>query len=393
MNGDMITKRETLGAISIQELVEFPDLSLEAAASGLSLEIVSAAQWDKLSFQFDDILPDQTGYFCKSHWGADNVECIIIRQHGELIGGASVIVRTVPVINTGMAVLKWGPIWRKSELSAHNTQYNVTRYRAVVDALFAEYCERRNLHLTIMPAAHPQFGELMSATLSKMRFSEGQGLPSPERYIVNTGQSADDLFASLGQKWRYNLRKARKNSFDIRFVDNEAGLNSFLDLYSAMLERKQFLDSSGINSIMDMFQNANDAVRPRIVLASHDGHVTAGGVFSMAGDMASYMFGATDDRALGLKAGFAMHWWVAEHLCNQPSIKWYDLGGCEFDPGLHQFKKGFVGKAGQILIAPNRYHAANSVLAKTVGSAAFCFRDMKSALTKGLFSVLRAAGR
>jgi hypothetical protein len=67
-------------------------------------------------------------------------------------------------------------------------------------------------------------------------------------------------------------------------------------------------------------------------------------VVAVCGDTAFYVFGATDDAALALNAGYALQWWIVEWLSTLP-VRWYDLGGEALDAGLRQFKKGLVGKA------------------------------------------------
>jgi len=347
--------------------------------SGVRLETSTVAEWDDTLTQFGDGIPEQTGIFNASRWGLRNISCVKIFRHLEQIGGAALIVRKVPFTSTGLAVLKWGPLWRRAGIAA-----DLGLYEEVVKALVAEYCHRRNFHLTILPPAFPQISSSMCQSLKSLGFSRGNVPAAPERYIVNTGQTSEELMASLDQKWRYNLRKAMKNDFEIRFADNAQGLDIFLELYGKMMARKQFLDSSAIGALSDIMRTADIKVRPRIVLVSHEGEVTAGGIFSMYGDMASYMFGATDNRALRLKAGYALHWWVAEYLCNLASAKWYDLGGNDSDAGLHQFKKGFVGKSGHLMQAPPRYHFAASTLAATTGSAIFKLRDTRAGLTRGV---------
>jgi len=348
-------------------------------SSPIRLETTTVAQWDDTLAEFDDTGPEQTGIFNATRWGLRNIECVKIFRHQDLIGGAVLMVRKIPFSSTGLAVLKWGPVWRRTALRADKGAYE-----AVIDALVLEYCKTRKYHLTIMPPAVPGVSSLMCDHLKTFGFRQGNMLAAPERYIVNTAQSAEDLMASLDQKWRQNLRKAMKNDFEIRFADNAGGLEIFLELYQKMMARKQFLDSSAIRSLRNMVQSADLKVRPRIVLVSHAGKVTAGGVFSMFGNMANYMFGATDNRALGLKAGYALHWWVAEHLCNQQSVKWYDLGGNDLDAGLHQFKKGFVGKSGHLLQAPPRYHFAASSFAAITGDTIFKLRDAKAVVSRHL---------
>ena len=99
------------------------------------------------------------------------------------------------------------------------------------------------------------------------------------------------------------------------------------------------------------------------------------------------MFGATDDRALRLKAGYALHWWVAEHPCGLDHVKWYDLGGDDLDAGLHQFKKGMVGKSGKILQAPARYHFASKRTASLIGATVFDARNLQASISRSTHSM------
>ncbi|MFK5978224.1 MAG: peptidoglycan bridge formation glycyltransferase FemA/FemB family protein [Rhizobiaceae bacterium] len=364
------------------------DASAGANLAGIVLERVSVNEWDSMANLFFDIIPEQTGIFNTSHWGDEYIECVKILQYGKLLGGAVLLVRKIPCSPTGLAVLKWGPVWRTDV-----SNLEIKQYRIVIQALIEEYCTNRNYHLTIMPLAVPEVSDDMCCELKKIGFQTGKSWAAPERYIVNTNQTLDQLMASLNQKWRYNLRKANKNEFKIEFVDDNQGLEKFLSLYDSMIERKQFLDSSAIGSLRKIMNDGAGGVRPKIVLVSHDGVVTAGGVFSIIGDMAVYMFGATDERALALKAGYAMHWWVAEYLCNSKSTIWYDLGGNDLDAGLHQFKKGFVGKTGHILQTPPRYHYAASVTAKFTGNAIFYLRDVKNNATRMLHQIKQKFGK
>jgi len=254
---------------------------------------------------------------------------LIFRESGEIIGGAAIVVKSVPVFDRGVAFVKWGPVWRKTGQPANSD--NLVK---ILNILVEEYCDRRKMHLTIMPPADPGYSAIYCKVLDDLGFKNGGNLVSPERYLVNTSLSSDDLFASLSQKWRYNTRKSRKNDMEIDFAPVEEGMEALQDLYWQMTARKSFLDSSPFKSLPDLMKTGSDAIRPKIVLVHHEGTVTAGGVFQIAGDRATYLFGATDDRALKLNAGYAMHWWIAERLCAEENIKWYDLGGNDQDAGL-----------------------------------------------------------
>ncbi|MEM9331285.1 MAG: peptidoglycan bridge formation glycyltransferase FemA/FemB family protein [Pseudomonadota bacterium] len=343
----------------------------------IELKSVSALEWDNLASQFKDIIPEQMASFNLGHWGEGKVEFITFWKNSTLAGGAVLIVREIPLTGSGIAILKWGPLcWLKGRDWDHEL------YHALVAKLKDEICHKRNLHLTIMPSARPIEKDEREDILLALGFKRGAGLAAPERYLVNVKEDPRSLMKNLDQKWRYNLRKALKNDFKIEIATPERGLDAFLTLYRQMMDRKQFLDASAIDALEKIMEDSPEAIKPIIVLVSHQGKITAGGVFHVAGNMASYMFGATDDRALKLKAGYALHWWVAEMLCKEQSVDWYDLGGNDLDKGLHQFKKGFVGKSGHILMAPPRYHHSSSLISNLAGYAAFQLRDVFSSFKR-----------
>ncbi len=356
----------------------------KASANDVKLGFVSAYEWDKMSRDFADIIPEQLGSFNVGHWGEENLEFLTFRQDLALVGGAVMIVRKIPLTGSGIAILKWGPVFQKL-----GTKFDVALCEKIIWLIKEEYCRKRNFHLTIMPSAKPDVADKIETTLTELDFVKGAGLAAPERYLVNLQDGAEALMTSLDQKWRYNLKKALKNEFEIKIVDPREGLPKFLSLYQQMIERKQFMDASAIDALEKTIYDSPEHARPMMVFVSYEGRVTAGGVFHVMGDMASYMFGATDDRALRLKAGYVLHWWVVEHLCKQEQIQWYDLGGNDLDKGLHQFKKGFVGKSGKVLLSPHRYHFAKSILSKLVGFGVFQIRDGLSFVKRGIHMIRR----
>ncbi len=75
------------------------------------------------------------------------------------------------------------------------------------------------------------------------------------------------------------------------------------------------------------------------------------------------MFGATNDKALPLRAGYFLHWNIIRWLRDHTMAKWYDLGGTDGFHGLHQFKKGMVGSAGVIHPVPPVANYAGALVA------------------------------
>jgi hypothetical protein len=57
--------------------------------------------------------------------------------------------------------------------------------------------------------------------------------------------------------------------------------------------------------------------------------IVAGAIIITAGDRAVYLYGATNDRALPLRAGYFLHWYVIRWLRDNTRANWYDLGGTD----------------------------------------------------------------
>jgi lipid II:glycine glycyltransferase (peptidoglycan interpeptide bridge formation enzyme) len=355
--------------------VAAPAEDRRSPTAAAKVRVVDPECFDEVAAGFADVIQEQTACYVRARWGASRLETVTIEREGKTIGAAVIILIRLPLIERGVAVVKWGPLWRRPGASC-----DASLIEANIAALTEEYVERRRFYLTVMPHADPGWSEATAAILEKLGFDQGQSLTAPARYLVNVSLEPDELRKSLGQKWRYNLKKAEKNDFDIEVLDAADGLDRFMALYDTMLERKRFKDRSSVHTLPDLLAADVAAFRPMIVMVRHDGRDTAGAVIDTSGERAVYLYGATDDRALPLKAGYVLHWWIAEYLCADARVRWYDLGGDDADQGLHQFKKGFVGKGGVIETTPPIYHRCGSAMSCFTGRAVYGLRALKAVL-------------
>ena len=111
----------------------------------------------------------------------------------------------------------------------------------------------------------------------------------------------------------------------------------------------------------------------------HEGTPVAGAVVAVLGDTAYYVFGATSDEALPLKAGYALQWWIVNWLSDK-KVRWYDLGGEAMEPGLRQFKKGLVGKSGVVLAMPGELDYWTHAVGQIVADGIYGFRAARGAV-------------
>jgi hypothetical protein len=143
-----------------------------------------------------------------------------------------------------------------------------------------------------------------------------------------------------------------------------------------MTGRKKFADHSAYDSLTSLMAVSAEALRPELFFVRHGEELVAGAVIFKAGDTAVYLYGATNDRALPLRAGYFMHWHIIRWLRDHTRADWYDLGGTDGFQGLHQFKKGMVGELGVIRPVPPIGNFATNWRARITGEGAYATREL-----------------
>lgn len=345
--------------------------------TALEARVIDAKSWDAIALQFRDVIHEQTQCFNELRWAAKNLERVAFYREGKLVSAAIVLIIKFPFVGTGVAVVKWGPLWRKI-----GQPDNSQDLLEAIAGLKQIYAQSRGLFLSFFPRADAEISPIEQEAFSANGFYQGEMLDSPARYFVNTGLTLTDLRASLGQKWRYNLKQAERKGLTARFVEGPDGLKTFMDLYAQMCARKNFHDTSAIDTLPDLLNATEPKLRPLILLVEKDTEIVAGAVIDASGERAVYLYGATSESALPLKAGYVMHWAIADYLCNDPTNHWYDLGGADTDCNLHQFKRGFVGKQGIIIDTPSYYHFGAGIKARLFGNVLYFARQTKGRLAK-----------
>lgn len=348
------------------------------APRGMTTEIVSAEVWDRTVADFDEICQEQLHSFAVARWPRVAHEPVLFRRGGELVGGSLMMIQPLPLGLGALAVAKWGPMLARTD---HPQRRQL--HAEMVEALVADYAERRRLLLSVLPRAALAPVNDDYEYLTQRGFTRGSELGFPNRYIVNLRLSDDEQRASFEQKWRYHLKKSEKAGLGFE-PGAAARLPEFAALYEGMLDRKKFADHSAYATLAGLMAMANDALRPELFFVRHDGEVIAGAVIFKAGDRAVYLYGATNDRALPLRAGYFMHWHIIRWLRDNTRARWYDLGGTDGFLGLHQFKKGMVGTRGVIQPVPPVANYAAHAWPRFVGNAAFAARDTLQKLRRDI---------
>ena len=349
-----------------------------APRAAVTTQIVSPELWDRTIAQFDEVCQEQLYTFAKTRWPQVRHEPMLFWRGGEVVGGSLMMIQPLPLHLSALAVSKWGPMMARAD---HPDRLEI--YSGMVDALVAEYADKRKLMLSVLPRASLSPFNAEYDHLMHRGFARGSELGFPNRYIVNLRLSDAEQRKSFLQKWRYHLNKSEKAGLSFEYA-SASRFDEFEALYSKMLDRKKFADHSAYETVAALMAMENETLRPELFFVRHLDEVIAGAIIFKAGDRAVYLYGATKDEALPLRAGYFMHWHIIRWLRDNTPAKWYDLGGTDGFHGLHQFKKGMVGDAGVIQPVPPVANYATHWLPRFAGNAAFLARDSAQQLKRQL---------
>lgn len=329
-------------------------------------------EWDALAAGFEDVSYEQTAAYCCARWGEKKNSHLLLREGENIIAAARVLEFKIPGLGKGLAYVKFGPLWRRT-----NQQPDPDAYRSVLAALAEEYCNKRGLLLSILPRANPEFVAHEQAMLEANGFTNRKLVDHPARYLVDLSLDEETQMASLGQSWRRNLRKSASSSLDIGFATGARAFEQFQSLHASMVTRKNAAHGDAVHLLPHLHNELPEKLAPKIVIASHEGKPVAGAVIALNGDTAYYIYGATTQAALPLRAGYALQWWMVRWLSDQ-GVRWYDLGGVGGNSGLIQFKTGLVGRQGRIVELPGEFikwnHRADRIAADALFSLRACHR-------------------
>ncbi len=346
------------------------------AAIRLQTRIVDGVEWDRTIAGFDEVCQEQMHAFALKRWPSVTQEPMLFLEDGEVVGGALVMLQSLPLGLARIAVSKWAPMLKDAG------RPDADRVRqGIVEAMVSAYGASPRQMLSILPRASisPVNGEY--GYLVTRGFKRGSELGFPDRYIVNLRLDDAAQRKSFHQTWRRQLNKSEKAGLTFEHA-GPGRIGDFDTLYAAMNDRKQFTDHSAYETVPALMAIEVPALRPELFFVRHEGELVAGALIFKAGDRAVYLYGATNDKALPLRAGYFMHWHIIRWLRDNTRATWYDLGGTDGFQGLHQFKKGMVGDAGVIRPVPPVANYAEHRLALLLGTGAFAARDALHALRR-----------
>jgi lipid II:glycine glycyltransferase (peptidoglycan interpeptide bridge formation enzyme) len=323
-------------------LIESQKITSPTPLLDSQVDSLDCSRWSDLLPQFEDASLYQTCAYGAVTKGNKNVSSLVLRADNEIVGGCVVSLRYLPFLKTGIADIKWGPLWRKSRRPV-----NPGVFRRLIQDLKQEYGINRGLLLRIWPDATGERKESVRRILEEEGFRHNPAVKPYRTLRLDLSPSLEDIRKNFLQKWRNCLNKAEKLSLTVVEGTDPAMYDSFLLLLNQMRERKGFIPGVDYNVFRKIQAELPEPLRMRIALCKSDGESICGSVYSAIGTTGIYLFGATGDRGLGSNGGYLLQWLMIRRLKEAGALT-YDLGGIDPDenPGVYQFKLGVAGRNG-----------------------------------------------
>lgn len=265
-------------------------------------------------------------------------EQVKIENAGTILGMADVRIKSVPAIKSGLAYVNRGPL-------TSSNHFDSDVFAACLQALKTEYVEKRNLVLRIQaPIVTPADVNLQDglfAELGFQRFSKGY-----QTIVKHLDSDESTLMQSLNKKWRSELRRSQKTPLQVVRTTDLQAFDQFEKLFDGLRSAKGFNVDLGIAFYKEVQQRLPEQQRFVVHIAYLDDQPVAGHIGSYLGNVAVYLFGASNDRGRDIRAAYLLHWEVMRYAL-ACGISQYDLGGVDSqaNPGVFRFKNRFNGES------------------------------------------------
>ena len=307
----------------------------------VEVDRVSRGEWAQMLEQFHDATIYQSFSYGNVRWGEENVSRLVLKLDGEALGLAQLRIFRPTWLSLGIAYLGWGPLTERRG-------YGLSREVAsrMARCLQEEYSRKRMLHLCVVPNAYAGSPRAASMESGFRQFTRGPIFRNkPYRTsILDLSPSLEDLRRGFDRKWRNQLTRSAKNNLNVITGCDIDKFRKFCSIYRQMRKRKAFKTNVDITDFCKTQKDLDPSQRMRVFLCEENRVPVAGLVASIMGGCAIYMFGATTEAGLRLKASYLLQWELIRWL-KENGVRWYDLGGIdpEGNPGVYHFKKGLSG--------------------------------------------------
>ncbi len=297
----------------------------------LSVQQINSGIWDQFVSKHPCGHPEQTSLFAtmraKNNFRFARVG--IVSENGELIGGAQVLYRNIPIVGK-LAFITQGPL--------------VSQECSDIAEVLIQALDQMALKLGITRLRIINYSEdsFWAQHLSNMGFERCGSKWAPSgSVLVPCDKPDDDILASMKPKCRRNVRRAKRNDLTMKIGDQD-DMGTFYELLKQTVQRKNFpiFPFDYYQRIWQLFA-PNDKLH--LIVTSADDEPLSAVLMSIVGNKAYYAWGGMSPNRSNLMANFMTHW-EAIRLARSYGCKYYDFSGGAGDDGVSQFKRQWRGQ-------------------------------------------------
>ena len=314
-------------------------------AHGFSCETVDMDEdaWQRIVGAFDDANVYQTWPYGLVMGSRKRMGHVVVRRGDEVVAVAQTRLARVPLVGSGIAYVRWGPLWRR-----HGVTGDVEAFRQALRALRNECVQRRGLVLRVFPVSFVEDDGSVAAVLAEEGFAVATSSTQSRTILMDLRPGLGQLREGMRSNYKRTLRLAEQQGLEVIEGTDDHLFGAFVEMYREMVDRKRFVEPNDINVFRRMQRRLPERDKMRIMLGRADGRVCAGLVCSAMGDTAVYLFGATSPEGRKSGASYLLHWRLIERL-KERGISMYDLNGINpaTNPGTYKFKNDLAGVHGR----------------------------------------------
>ena len=317
-----------------------------------SVSSIESTHWNSILDQFPDATIYQTEPFSRYSIGGKNLEQFLMFEKSEIVAGAIVRIKKIPMINRGAAYIRWGPLHLNNDPDI---------LISCLKFLNHEYAEKRNLLLRIMSnkidSVDNSYSVFQNAGFKK--YVNGN-----DSIIIDLTNDENTLRAGLRKKWRYSLKQAENNDLSVEIGSSENHFDTFHRLYKEMHSRKKFDEFVNISSFKKINFELEDNKKLKIFICKFNSEPVSAIVLSGIGKTGIYLLGGSSNNGLKVGASYFLQWqaiiWLKEN-----GFAFYDLGGIDKsnNPGVYTFKSGMGGRE---ITSLGGFQACKSIASKAI---------------------------
>ena len=310
----------------------------------ISTRIIPATGWPEASARFHDLSFEQTRAYAGAAAGriGGQTQFCLVQAGDVLLAACAARIKPVPGLGRGIAWIPSGPLI----LPKGAVRPDERRIADILRALRAEFVDRQGHILRLrLSGVALQNPETLRRIAAESGYAPTARTPAYRSIGIDLSRDPETILMALNGKWRTDLRFAQKSGLDL-VRGNDATLQArFLAMFETIKAAKGFRPDIApqFHFPLGATDHGSD-YGVEILIACKDGQDLAGIVVGTAGQVATYLFGATTEAGRPLRAGYSLAW-QAIGLAQSRKLAWYDLGGVDAtaNPDVARFKDRMNG--------------------------------------------------